>query len=259
VGNNPINATDPTGHMQESDDYLDRDGKCDSNDKGCNDLLGRINKKNKNVGLGVFGEDELLDLGIECGQHNQVACDVYTQGTTITSAQISVNYSNNPIANFVGDFVASGLCGIIEQGCLLSGTTYDALFRYKNTLGASGVDWNRYVVNQNNGELSVLFIANWDITSYNGELVAKETFPLRGGSLGSGSVLLKGSAVGNGIEWNSVGYSRGDSIINGSSVPMFISFATQPTGIPNQFTSVGTFSLGSKVLGTITITGYVGP
>ncbi len=37
--------TDPTGHMQASDDYQDSDGKCGSNDKGCNDLVKRIKDK----------------------------------------------------------------------------------------------------------------------------------------------------------------------------------------------------------------------
>lgn len=32
--------------MQESDDYEDSDGKCDKNDKGCNDLVEQIKKKN---------------------------------------------------------------------------------------------------------------------------------------------------------------------------------------------------------------------
>jgi len=48
VTNNPLRFTDPTGHMQASDQYEDSDGKCTSGDKGCNDLVKRIElKKNK--------------------------------------------------------------------------------------------------------------------------------------------------------------------------------------------------------------------
>lgn len=46
VTNNPLRYTDPTGHMQYEDDvYTDNDGKCDKNDKGCNDIVKRIKKK----------------------------------------------------------------------------------------------------------------------------------------------------------------------------------------------------------------------
>ncbi len=53
VVNDPMRYTDPTGHMQASDDYEDSDGKCGSNDKGCNDLVKRIkDKQDKDKGTG---------------------------------------------------------------------------------------------------------------------------------------------------------------------------------------------------------------
>ncbi len=43
--------------MQVSDDYEDSDGKCDQNDKGCNDITERIRKKKeKNKGGGMGGD-----------------------------------------------------------------------------------------------------------------------------------------------------------------------------------------------------------
>ncbi len=46
VTNRPVNFNDPTGHAQSSDDQIkDGDGKCDSGDKACNDLVDLIKKK----------------------------------------------------------------------------------------------------------------------------------------------------------------------------------------------------------------------
>jgi hypothetical protein len=45
VTNRPVNYSDPTGHMQASDAYEDSDGKCKSADKGCNEIVARIEKK----------------------------------------------------------------------------------------------------------------------------------------------------------------------------------------------------------------------
>ena len=45
VTNNPLKYTDPTGHMQASDDYKDSDGKCDKGDKACNQMKAKIKRK----------------------------------------------------------------------------------------------------------------------------------------------------------------------------------------------------------------------
>ena len=61
VTNRPVNFNDPTGHMQESEGIRDNDGKCDSDDKACNDLVDRIKKKKEkgDKGEGDDGDEQL--------------------------------------------------------------------------------------------------------------------------------------------------------------------------------------------------------
>lgn len=203
VINQPVNLNDPTGHMFASDDY-----RC----RGCTvrpdvDLKngggGRDGGRVYNGGLGIFTEEELDSLGIHCGENvAQVACDVYTSGTGITYASIEFNFADETIGPGATQFI----CWAIGQGCgIQSAGGYDGTFRYGGDFDE--IYWRRYITNRNSGEMSLLFNSNWSIVEFNGEFVAKETFPLENpilGQLGYGSVYLKPTVVENSIVWSSV-------------------------------------------------------
>jgi hypothetical protein len=227
-----------------------------------NDRGGLTDGGDHQISLGVFTEDELQDLGIYCGVNvEQVACDVYTQGNNIAMSAASVNFAGNPL---IGNTIARAACKSIYQGCISEGEFYENMFIYKSSFTGVGTIWNRYVTNLRTTETSPLFMANWGITEYRGELVARETFPLRTGNLGYASVYLKPSAEGGSIVWRSVGVEYGPSTNLGIGAylpePLIVFTTSQSdSGLSNFFYTEGTFGLGGTVLGTISISGYIEP
>ena len=206
-----------------------------------------------NIGLGIFTDDEMNAMGIYCGQNvSQTVCDVYTNTTRFNYIGANVNFTNNT----TGSWIANGLCWLIYQGCTSVNSSHQLTFSYTGT--PDHMYWNRF---SNEG---MLFKSHWTTAMYLDELVAYETFPLRGGRLGYGSVYLKPTAVDGAIQWSSIGMKYETPRILGGSlgvtfpVPPVITFETRENGFSNMFVSVGTFQMGEFTLGTINIWGYDG-
>jgi RHS repeat-associated protein len=259
TNNNPVRYTDPSGHIctnpEDADNGLSS-SKCDKADKPRGSSR---NKKKNAFNIGVFTEDELLQFGIDCGKNvAQTACDVYTKGNKIRAANTTVDFKDGNVGNMMTYLI----CNAIFQGCLYEGNEYTAQFFYKSSFMGSGTSWNRYVTDSH-GNTHPLFTANWSIAEFGGELVARETFPLRGGDLGYGSVFLSPSAENNSIVWRSIGVEYGTQPHSGINVnmpePPLIVFTTSQAsdGPSNYFYTEGTFSIGGNVLGTISISGYI--
>jgi len=211
------------------------------------------------ISNGIFSEEELNALGIFCGVNvPQTACDVYTSGSTITSAFMTIDFADNDVGNNIAGF----LCWSIAQDCVSAnpvGLPYQARFTYSRFIDAP-MYWNRYAINQNTGVVSTLFISHWELATFNGQTVAKETFPLQGGNLGYASVYLMPDTVNNSIVWNTVGmeYSPQLTVDITFSTPNLITIQTQENQFPGFFHSTGVFQAGRNVLGTINIWGTFG-
>jgi len=244
VNNNPVRYNDPTGHSTECGFGEDCVG--DTNPSDTTQISGSAELDEP---TGVFTEEELEQLGVDCGTNvPQVVCDVYTRGDEATNVHMTISYKD-PV---YGDVIAYFVCQAIGQGCVVSGITYSALFSYAS--GPSGVNWNRYAVGPN-GIASPLFLANWSIVGGG----VRENFPINSGPL-YGAVMLQPSVRNNTLVWNSTGLGVGNSNLTiGLRTPSLIEFRTKQGFASNTFISTGTFGLNGNVLGTISIWGMFQP
>jgi hypothetical protein len=116
------------------------------------------------IDIGVFTEEQLAEMGIICGENvAQVVCDIYTKGNKISQMSIHADFADDEIGNSIAGF----MCWAIQQGCIQDGGSYAGMFMYKGA--PSGINWNRYAIDQQTDELNVLFLANWDVATFGGE------------------------------------------------------------------------------------------
>ena len=111
MNNNPVRLNDPTGHMSANYDYGDNDGQCDSNDKGCNDILQRIQiKKKQQQEAENKKRKEAIAKGLSVGALvlDALALGISTLGTITEGAGLALGEAFTPFPAIDG---ATGFAG----------------------------------------------------------------------------------------------------------------------------------------------------